>query len=100
MSTPPEMPDINPVWAAVVAIGAVFFAWVKKANPRPLVTAAVGFLFDPVVAKHLAPINAKLDRHDAKLDRVCRVIDHMGGANEAHEAVRAEDDARKARWES
>lgn len=77
------------LWGAVAAVLAVVIAWAKRADPRLILV----WLNEPLMRKHIDPVNAKLDR-------VCRVIDRLPGADDAHAAVSAEDTARKKRWEA
>ncbi len=72
-------------WGAVAAgIGFFFKTYGAKADPRLL----LAWFNKPT----MAPIHSKLDK-------ICRVIDHMDGAEAAHAAVRAEDSKQHTNWE-
>lgn len=74
MTTPDSGFDVNPVWAVIVAIGAVFLAWLKKADPRVIVTWAVRPAIQPI-QKDIAYIKA--------------VVDELPGAKKAKAAAKA-----------
>lgn len=83
--TPQDSGVDQPIfWTGIVALGAVVIAWAKRLSPLSLVQGAATMVFNPVMEKHIGPVNRKLDK-------VCRVIDHLPGAQAAHQAVRLED---------
>lgn len=76
------------ILGGLAAVAAILVALLKRADPRMI----LAFLNEPTVR----PINERLDRMEAKVDKACRVIDHMPHAPEAHAAVKAEEE----RWET
>lgn len=102
----------NLPWIAALSGLGLFAAkkWISvalsKVNPWKLAQALAVSLNEPLMQKHMGPIHARLDDGDARMGRiedgvtrVQRVLDHIPGAAEAHEAVRIEDAAKK-RWEA
>lgn len=71
-------------WAVLAAAGAIVVAFLKKVDPR----LALAWLNEPT----MRPLHAKVDR-------ICRVVDNLPGADEAHAKVMAEDERLKKRWE-
>ena len=91
--TPDNVPEWT--WWGALAAGCVivFQKWVGKLNPWPLAQMLAESLTGPVMDRRIAPLHAKLDR-------ACRVLDHMDGAEKAHAAVRAEDTKERFNWEA
>lgn len=112
MNTPADsgMNEHIPWFAFIGGVGLLaakkwIVSWVSKANPWKLAQAIAVSLNEPLMQKHMAPIHARLDDGDKRMERiedgvvrVQRVIDHMPGAAAAHESVKIEDAAKK-RWE-
>jgi hypothetical protein len=97
-------------WIAILGGLGMFAAksWigktVSKINPWKLLQWAAGSLGEPLMQKHMAAVHTRFDEGDQRMGRIengqnhiKRVIDHLPGASEAHEAVSAEDRA-KAKW--
>ena len=93
----PMAPDNVPEWTWWGSLGAacilIFHRWIGKLTPWPLAQMLAESLTGPVMDRRLSPMHAKLDR-------ICRVIDHMPDAEAAHAAVRAEDQKERFNWES
>lgn len=68
----------------LAAMAAIAVAWAKKVDPR----LALAWINEPT----MRPVHAKIDR-------LCRVVDKIPGADEAHAAIMAEDERLKKRWE-
>ena len=109
MSPTPNDTNVSDNIPWLTALGGLcLFAarkWIAKINPWKLMQMAAVSLNEPLMQKHMGPIHDRLDRGDErmgriedKVERVQRVIDHLPGASEAHEAVKIEDAAKK-RWE-
>ncbi len=90
--------DVNPYWAAMVALGAVIVAWAKRFNPKPMLNAFVEYTAGPVMDKRNAPLVAELKEHGHKLERVVKILDRIPEAVAASDAIRAEEAAKKERW--
>ena len=111
MSTPNEggFSDAAP-WVAILGgLGLLALkSWISKMasnlNPWKLAQHLAVSLNEPLMQKHMGPIHARFDEGDRrmgaieeKVTHVQRVMDHLPGADAAHEAVGAEDRAR-SRW--
>ncbi len=77
-------------WAVLAAAGAVILAFAKKLDPRLI----LAWFNEPT----MKPIHDRLDSLDHKWDKVCRVIDKIPGAEQAHAAIHGEDEERRKRW--
>lgn len=66
-------------------IGIIVLAWLKRVDPR----LALAWINEPT----MRPVHAKIDR-------LCRVVDKIPGADEAHAQIMAEDERLKKRWEA
>ncbi len=99
----PMAPDNVPEWTWWGSLGAicllVFHKWLGKLNPWPLFQMAAESLTGPVVDKRFGPIREDQQKIKDMLSRACRVIDKLPGADEAHAAVRAEDEKERYNWE-
>lgn len=81
------------LWGAVAAAVALLGkGLIAKLNPWALLQRMAESLTGPVMDKRLIPLTAKVDR-------ACRVIDRLPGAEEAHAAIRAEDNKERMNWE-
>jgi hypothetical protein len=92
-------------WGVLATLGAVAVAFTKRMNPLVPIQWLAAAVNGPVLEKHFEKsaahfnrrfdgLEVKVDAQGGKIDKVCRVIDHMDGAEKAHAAVRAEDE----RW--
>lgn len=100
MNTPNETPGIDiGVWGGMLAVlGFVCKRWLVKLNPFVLLQMGAVWLNEPLMRKHVGPVMEEQKRQGEILERACRVIDKLPGADAAHDAVRAED-AIESRWE-
>lgn len=112
MSPTPQDSGVNESLPWLTALGGIVLLgarkWIAtalaKINPWKLMQMAAVSLNEPLMQKHMGPIHERFDQGDRRMgsiedgvDRIKRVVDHLPGASEAHEAVSAEDKA-KARW--
>ncbi len=85
MSNPQDsVPDWT-IWSVLAGAAAILARWLA---PKISIRNGLAWLNEPT----MRPVHAKLDR-------ICRVIDKLPGAEEAHEAVRKEDHREKHNWE-
>ncbi len=110
MTPTPQDSGVNESIPWLTALGGVclFVArkYLAKINPWKLAQMLAVSLNEPLMQKHFGPVHARLDEGDKRMERIedsvvltRRVVDHLPGANEAHEAVKIEDAAQK-RWEA
>ncbi len=74
-------------WAVISALCAIMVAWAKKADPRQL----LAWINEPLVR----PLHDRLDRHERKLDKICKVLDRDPNTAKALQEINAQHD----RWD-
>lgn len=100
MTTPNETTGTDIGLLAVLGTILAFIGkkWLAKLNPWPLLQRAMVSLSEPLMKAHIGPLIEKIDCHGEKIDRICKVIDNLPGADDAHAAVLAESVRDQSHW--